>query len=157
MPQAFLPIFASGVTHVNPNLAYKKENNRIYYFNGQECPLFVHDEDDIATFRLILSQFYVNGLATQAELIKTFGIPSIAMKRAVKKLRTEGVAGFFADNKPKRKPRVLLPEVVEAIQTMLDDGLSVDAIAVQQGIKKDTLQKAIRAGRFKKKDQHFKE
>lgn len=49
-------------------------------------PVFSHDETDIPNFRMITSQFYVNGNATQAQIIKAFGIPPISIKRAVKLL-----------------------------------------------------------------------
>jgi len=47
-------------------------------------PVFVHDESDLQTFRMITSQFYINGNATQAEICRAFGVPSITVKRAVK-------------------------------------------------------------------------
>ncbi len=45
--------------------------------------------------RMIISQFYINGNATQAELYRAFGISAIAVKRAVKKYKEEGAGGFF--------------------------------------------------------------
>ncbi len=156
MPQLVLPIFAQGVIHINSGLAYKKENGRIYYFNGDEMPVFSHDETDVRSFRMITSQFYVNGNATQAEIIRTFGIPAISMKRAVKIFRTHGPAGFFVSMQPKRKPRVLTPEVINRVQTLLDDGNDVQSISSRLGLKKDTLQKAIREGRLKKKSPYRK-
>ncbi len=150
MPEAFIPIFCEGVTHINANLAYKKENGRIYYFNGHEMPVFSHDESDRNSFRMIISQFYVNGNATQSEIIKTFGIPQINIKRAVKTFRERGPAGFF-NTLSRRKPRVLTSEVIEKIQKLLDDGKSPREISNNFGLKQDTLQKAIRDGRLKKK------
>ena len=38
MPQMAIPIFAEGIVHLNPSLAYKKQEGRIYYFNGHEMP-----------------------------------------------------------------------------------------------------------------------
>src|SRR5580692_8730638 len=95
MPQAFIPIFAEAVVHINPNLAYKREGERIYYFNGHLMPVFSHNESDIQSFKMIVSQFYVNGNATQSEIIKAFGLAPITMKRAVKLFRQKGPAGFY--------------------------------------------------------------
>jgi len=50
-------------------------------------PVFVHDADDIASFRMITSQFCINGNAKQAEIIRAFGVTKISMKRAVKRYR----------------------------------------------------------------------
>lgn len=150
MPQLVIPIFAEGVVHINSGLAYKKENGRVYYFNGDEMPLFSHDETDMRSFRMITSQFYVNGNATQAQIIKAFGIPSISMKRAVKIFRTHGPSGFYVSLQPRRKPRVLTPEVINNAQTLLNDGDDLQSISDKLELKKDTLHKAIRDGRLKK-------
>lgn len=154
MPQIVFPVFAQGVVHINPGLAYKKEDGRVYYFNGHEMPVFSHDETDVRSFRMITSQFYVNGNATQAEIIKAFGIPPISIKRAVKTFRTHGPSGFYVSSQPKRKPRVLTPEVVTKAQKLLDEGNDIQVISSQLELKKDTLQKAVRDGRLKKKNPH---
>ena len=150
MPQTFIPIFTNGVVYINPNLAYKKENGQVYYFNGHEMPLFTHAENDIQSFKMIASQFCVNGHATQAQIIRAFGIPSISMKRAVKTFRTVGPSGFYKKSQPKRKPRVLTPEVIVEAQKQLDEGASVKEVAMNLGLKQDTLQQAVRHGRLKK-------
>ena len=150
MPSTFMPYFAEGCTYISDNLAYKKEKDRIYYFNGHELPLYSHHQDDHVSWRMILSQFCVHGLAKQSEVIRAFGIPSITMKRSVKLFREKGAAGFFVRNQPKRKPRVLIPEVIENIQERLDEGFSPREIANELGLKQNTIEQAIRAGRLKK-------
>lgn len=151
MPQTFIPIFASGSVSININLAYQKEDGTVYYFNGHAMPVFSHSEDDIKSFKMIVSQFCVNGNATQAEIIRAFGIPPISMKRAVKTFRMYGPAGFFTSKQPKRKPRVLTPEVIGQVQTLIDEGLSPREIAIKQGLKQNTLEQAIRSDKLKKK------
>lgn len=150
-PQTFIPVFAMGTVEINPNLAYQKENGRVYYFNGHAMPVFSHSEEDVRSFKMIVSQFCVNGNATQAQIIRAFGIPSITMKRSVKIFRTEGAGGFFVSKSPKRKPRVLTPEVIAEVQKLLDEGATPKEIADKLGLKQNTLEQAIRAGRLKKK------
>lgn len=153
MPQLFLPLFAKGLTHINSGLAYQSKDGRIYYFNGSLLPVFSHEEDDVPSFRMILSQFYVNGNATQSEIIKAFGLPPITLKRAVKTFRTQGPSGFYPrTEKPKRKPRVLTDQVISEVQKRLDDGVGTKEISNELNLKEDTLQKAIRDGRLKKKN-----
>lgn len=123
-PQTFIPIFATGNVQINSNLAYQKEDGRVYYFNGHAMPVFSHAADDIKSFKMIVSQFCVNGNATQAEIIRAFGLPPITMKRAVKTFRTYGPGGFFTTKSPRRKPRVLTPEVITEVQKLLDEGMS---------------------------------
>lgn len=151
MPQMVIPIFVQGTVHINPNLAYKKEGGRVYYFNGHEMPVFSHDESDLRSFKMITSQFYINGNATQAQIVKTFGVPPISVKRAVKIFRTHGPSGFYRSSQPKRKPRVLTPDVIAKVQSLLDQGDDIRVIASRLKLKKDTLQKAVRDGRLKKK------
>lgn len=153
MATPFLPIFVPSLTHISKDLAYKLEDGTVYYFNGHMMPVFSHSENDLKSFKMILAQFYINGYATQAEIIKAFGLPPIAMKRAVALYRLEGPGGFFINKRRNAKPRVLTPEVIMKVQSLLDEGLSTREIALQLGLKQNTLDRAIRNGQFKKKSQ----
>ena len=64
MPQLHLPLFPDGVTHITNELAFEKRDGRITYFNGH-MPVFSHAESDVATFRMITSQFCQSGYAKQ--------------------------------------------------------------------------------------------
>jgi transposase len=148
MPQMQLPIFPDGVEHINAQLAFEKRNGQVTYFNGS-MPVFIHDENDVATFRMITAQFCINGNATQAEIARAFGVTLISVKRAVKRYREKGVAGFYQEPN-RRGPAVLTAEVLETAQALLDEGLETSAVAAQLGVKRDTLAKAIRARRLRK-------
>ena len=148
MPQMQLPIFPDGVEHINAQLAYEKGNGQVTYFNG--CmPVFIHDEKDVATFRMITAQFCINGNATQAEISRAFGVTLISVKRAVKRYRQKGVAGFYEEPK-RRGPAVLTTPVLKQAQDLLDEGLETSEVAAQLAVKRDTLAKAIGAGRLHK-------
>ena len=149
MPQIQLPFFPEGVTHITPLLAFCVEDGRVTYFNGN-MPVFIHDKDDIATFRMITAQFCVNGNAKQAEIAKVFGIPKVTVKRAVKCYREEGPKGFYAQRKT-RGAAVLTPGVMVGAQALLDEGLETAEVAKRLGLKPDTLSKAVRAGRLHKR------
>jgi transposase len=146
MPQTELPFFPEGVTHITPLLAFRKEDGRVTYFNGS-MPVFVHEEGDLASFRMITAQFCVNGNAKQAEIARAFGVPKISLKRALKRYRAEGPRGFYAPRK-RRGPAVLTPAVLAEAQQLLDEGLETAQVADRLGIKRDTLSKAVRAGRL---------
>lgn len=146
MPQTQMPFFPEGVTHITALLAFRKEDGRVTYFNGN-MPVFVHDEDDVASFRMITAQFYVNGNAKQADLVRAFGVSKISLKRAVKRYREEGPKGFYGP-RTRRGPAVLTPAVMAEAQRLLDEGLESAEVADQLGIKRDTLSKAVRAGRL---------
>ena len=118
------------------------------YFNGH-MTVFIHDEQDIATFRMITAQFCINGNAKQADISRVFGVTLISVKRAVKLYREKGVSGFYEEPK-RRGPAVLIAEVLKEAQERLDEGLEISQVAEQLAVKRDTLAKAIRAERLHK-------
>jgi transposase len=148
MPQMQLPFFPDGVEHITPELAFEKKAGQVTYFNGH-MPVFIHAEEDTATFRMITAQFCINGNAKQTDISRAFGITLISVKRAVKRYRQKGVAGFYEEPR-RRGPAVLTEPVLNQAQERLDEGLETSAIAEQLGVKRDTLAKAIRAGRLHK-------
>jgi transposase-like protein len=149
MPQAQLPFFPSGTTEINTNLAFEKREGRITYFYGT-LPVFFHDEDDLPTFHMIISQLYINGSTTQAELCRVFGITAISVKRAVKKYREEGAAGFYKPRNTRRGSTILTAEVLTKAQSLLDQGEEVSDVAKTLGIKRNTLNKAVLDARLHK-------
>jgi transposase-like protein len=147
MPQLHLPMFPAGVTPITDELAFERRDGRIVYFNGQ-IAVFVHAEDDVATFRMITSQFCANGHARQCDIIRAFGVTSISVKRAVKLYRERGVKGFFAP-RAWRGAAVLTAVVVAEIESLLVEGASLGEVAQKLGLKLDTLRKAVSAGRIR--------
>jgi hypothetical protein len=147
MPQRHLPLFPQGVTHITLELAFMKEDARVTYFNGH-MPVFIHEENDKATFRMITSQFCMNGNAKQADIVRAFGVTTISVKRSVKLYREKGPAGFYAP-RPTRGAAVLIEPVVAEIEEFLAEGWSEAQIAQRLGLKRDTLHKAVRAGRIR--------
>jgi transposase len=148
MPQRHLPFFPDGVEPITAELAFEKKAGQVTYFNGP-MPVFIHDEQDIRTFRMITAQFCLNGNATQAEISRAFGVTLISVKRAVKRYREHGVSGFY-EQPNRRGPAVLTAEVLQEAQARLDEGLDTSQVAEPLGVKSNTMAKAIRAGRLHK-------
>ena len=151
MPKVHLPLFENGFTYINPSIAYEKQDGTITYFNGM-MPVFSHDETDLSTFRMITSQFYINGHLTQSEICKSFSVPSVTVKRAVKKYREEGVASFYQPRKTRVGGTILTPEVLEKAQELLDQDKEVTEVATLLDIKRNTLSKAILDKRLHKSE-----
>lgn len=151
MPQMHLPCFPDGVEHITSELAFERKDGQVIYFNGH-MPVFIHSEEDIPTFRMITAQFCINGNAKQAAIARAFGVTLISVKRAVKLYRDKGVSGFYEEPN-RRGPAVLAAEVLKEAQERLDEGLETSEVAEQLGVKRDTLAKAIRAGRLHKRTQ----
>ena len=147
MPQLHLPMFPAGVTPISDELAFERRDGRIAYFNGQ-IAVFVHAEDDVATFRMITSQFCAHGHARQCDIIRAFGVTSISVKRAVKLYRERGAKGFYAP-RASRGAAVLTAGVVAEIESLRVEGASLGEVAQKLGLKLDTLRKAVSAGRIR--------
>lgn len=150
MPQIHLPLFPEGTTELTSHLAYETRDGRVTYFYGNH-PVFVHDKDDIRTFRMITSQFIVSGVIKGAQIIRGFGLPSATVKRYVKLYREKGPAGFFQEP-AHRGAAVLTDDIITKAQSLLDEELSRSAVAQQVGVKSNTLAKAIRAGRLHERE-----
>lgn len=152
MPQLVLPIFPKDLSHINPSLGFCLRDGNVCYFYGSGFdPIFVHEEKDNKTFRMIVSQFYVTGKATQAQICRAFAIHPRTLKRSVKLYREKGPAGFYEPIIRRRGPAVLTDEVIANVENLLDQGGSTKEIAEKLEIKYDTLHKAIKAGKIKKK------
>lgn len=146
MHQVQLPIFAQGVTVIRNALAFEKRDGRVTYFNGT-MPVFSHAEDDLRTFRMITSQFCAHGICTQSDIVRVFGVPLSTVKRYSALYRSKGPAGFYAP-RAHRGAGVLTAPVMQQAQLLLDEHKKVAEVARELGIKHDTLQKAVRAGRL---------
>ena len=141
-------MFPNGVTHITSELAFEKKDGFITYFNGH-MPVFTHAESDIATFRMITSQFCASGYSKQSDIIRAFGVTSVSVKRSVKLYREKGTKGFYTP-RVTRGAAVLVNSVVAQIEDLLAGGASEAEVAEKLELKLNTLQKAIRAGRVRK-------
>jgi transposase len=147
MPQVQLPVFPHGTSPITPELAVERKENQVVYFNGH-LPVFTHQADDLASFRLFTTQLIVNGTATQGQIARVFGVPLRTIKRCVKRYRQRGAPAFFQPA-PKRQGHRLTPERLAQAQAMLDEGRSVPQISGELGVLATTLHKAIDHGRLK--------
>lgn len=146
MGQYQLPLFPAGSTIVTRDLSFEQREGKISYFYGS-LPIFSHDKDDVATFRMITSQFYVNGYVKQSEIVNAFGVTKISVKRSVALYRIKGIKGFYEPRKT-RGAVVLTPIVLTTIQDLIDKDIGIKEIAKQLDLKHDTLSKAVKAGKL---------
>ena len=149
MPQIQLPIFPEGTTLITAELGFERKGEKVVYFSGH-LPIFTHEAKDLATFRMFSSQLIVNGLATQGQISKAFGISLTTIKRGTKKYREGGASAFFKQP-AKRKGHRLTPERLEQAQELLDSGMSHREVGKELGVLPDTVRKAIDSGRLHQK------
>lgn len=146
MPQVQLPVFPAGATAINDSIGVQCRDEKVVYLNGH-LPVFSHEQNDLAAFRLFTTQLIVNGTATQGQIVRAFGVPLVTVKRMVKRYRTAGASAFFKPAPP-REGSKLTPEMLAQVQALLDQGLSVPEAGAKTGVLANTLHKAIRAGRL---------
>ena len=144
MPQLQLPIFPADVTLINQQIAVSCESGKVVYVHGL-LPVFQHEREDLASFRLFTSQMIANGSVRHSEIARTFGVPLATVKRYVKLYREKGAQGFFAPRR-RRSGVVLTAEVKAQAQALLEEGTSVPEVGKALSILADTLRKAIGAG-----------
>jgi transposase-like protein len=147
MPQLQLPVFPVGATEITPQIAVQKREGRVFYVYGH-LPVFQHDERDLRSFRMFTSQMIVTGTAKPKDIVRTFGVPRITVKRGVKLYRDRGAEGFFQPAVRKRAGRVLHDEVLKKAGALLSEGQSVPEVARELGVLANTIHKAIRAKRL---------
>jgi len=147
MPQVQMPLFPEGTTPITEELAFARRAEQVVYFNGH-LPVFTHAASDLASFRLFTTQLIVNGTASQADIVKAFGVPITTVKRCCKRYRERGAAAFYKAAE-RREGRRLNAQRLAQAQALLDEGLGVPEISRQLGILATTLHKAIDDGRLK--------
>jgi DNA invertase Pin-like site-specific DNA recombinase len=147
MAQMVLPSFPSESTAINDVVSFCKRDGTVYYFHGS-MPIFMHQEEDMRSFRMFTSQLVVNGNCSQAEIVRAFGISVISMKRYVKRYRTGGGPSSFFSPPKRRSARVLTPEVMAQAQDLLSAGVERSEVARRLALKPNTLGKALSAGRL---------
>src|ERR1019366_3943847 len=148
MPQLQLPIFPAGVTEINSQIAVQKEAGRGFYLHGH-LPVFQHQEQDVRSFRMFTSQMIAGGTVKPQEIVRTFGVPMVTVKRYVKLYRDRGAKGFYALQPRHSSASVLKGPVLEQAQQLLDEARSVPEVAAELNVLSNTLHKAIRAGRLR--------
>jgi len=141
MPQLQLPIFPAGVTEINSRIAVQKDASTIWYIHGH-LPVFQHAEGDVQSFRMFTSQMIAGGTVKPQEIVKTFGVPMITVKRYVKLYRDHGSKGFYEARPRHSSASVLKGEVLEQAQCLLDEGRSVPEVAEELKVLANTLHKA---------------
>ena len=143
-----LPVFPAGVTEINSRIAVQQEAGVVWYIHGH-LPVFQHEEQDVRSFRMFTSQMIVGGTVRPKEIVQTFGVPMITVKRYVEVYRKHGAKGFYEHQPRHSSASVLKGQVLEQAQRLLDEGRSVPEVAVELKVLANTLHKAIGAGRLR--------
>lgn len=145
MPQALLPMIPDGASQINGLISVIFQDKQWTYFCGVQ-PVFTHPENDHKSFRMFTAQLCCQGVCTQAQIIRTFGVSKNSVLRSVAKYRREDINGFYRPRKS-RGPSVMTAQITVRTQSLLDRGHSRREVAEELGLHYDTLRKAIDQGR----------
>ena len=127
MPQMQLPIFPAGFTEINSRVGVETKDGQVCYVYGH-LPVFQHEDSDVRSFRMFTSQMIVTGSVKPKEIVETFGVPMVTVKRYVKVYRQHGAKGFY-ESKPRHSSASKLKgEVLARAQRLLDEGRSVGEV-----------------------------
>jgi transposase len=147
MPQMQLPVFPAGVTEINSRVAVEARDGQVCYVYGH-LPVFQHEETDVRSFRMFTSQMIVTGSVKPKEIVETFGVPMVTVKRYMKVYRQQGAKGFYETKPRHSSASKLKSETLARAQQLLDEGRSVPEVAEDIEVLANTIHKAIRAGRL---------
>jgi len=147
MPQMQLPIFPAGVTEINSRVAVEAKDGQVCYVYGH-LPVFQHEETDLRSFRMFTSQMIVTGSVKPQEIVETFGVSIVTVKRYMKVYRQHGAKGFYESKPRHSSASKLTGEVLKRVQELLGEGRSVPEVAEETKVMANTIHKAIRAGRL---------
>ena len=152
MPQMQLPMFPAGVTEINNRVAVEAKDGQVCYVHGH-LPVFQHEENDIRSFRMFTSQMIEAGTVKPRDVVETFGVSMVTVKRYMKVYREHGAKGFY-ESKPRHSSASKLKgETLERAQELLDEEKSIPEVAKELNVLGNTLHKAIRAGRLRRPSQ----
>ena len=142
-----LPIFPAGFTEINNHVGVEAKDGQVCYVYGH-LPVFQHEESDVRSFRMFTSQMIVGGSVKPKEIVETFGVPMVTVKRYMKVYRQHGAKGFYESKTRHSSASKLKGDVLERAQQLLDEGRSVPEVAEEIEVLGNTIHKAIRAGRL---------
>lgn len=89
-----LPVFPAGFTDINNRVAVEMKDGQVVYVYGH-LPVFQHEETDVWSFRMFTSQMIVTGSVKPREIVETFAVLMVAVKRYMKFYREKGAKGFY--------------------------------------------------------------
>jgi transposase len=145
--QLRLPLLPDDSLDVSDAVAVVVRDGQVWWFH-QGLPIGSHVRDDVGSFRLYASMMCDGGACKLVEVQRAFSVSAVSVKRALKQYRAEGARGFFRSRRTPRGAPVMTPERVTQIQELLDQGVDVRVVAEQLGLKRDTVYRAVKAGRL---------
>ncbi len=136
---------------ITPTLGVREDQGLVVYFHSG-MPIYSHGVEERHKFRYCTSNFILQGLCRNVDIVRAFHVSTDSVRRWKKVLVEKGELAFFGEKERVRRSHKLIPEVLARIQKKLDNHQSVNSIAKQEQISEGSIRYAIGKGRLKKKD-----
>lgn len=147
--QLYIPYFPREAKLISDRVGvYEKDHIVSYIVNG--LPVYNHSSDDMKAFRFITSNFIAQGLCRQVDVQRCFGVSEDSVRRALKKYKEQGEAGFFGEDGRKGSAHKIVGERRQRIQHKLDKGQSINSIAKEEGVREGAIRYQVKQGYLKK-------
>ena len=147
--QLQIPIYPAEGTMISSVLGvYEKDGLVQYIVNG--LPVHAHNSEDTTTFRYVTSNFILQGLCSQSEIVSCFHVSQSSVSRWYKKLVEKGESAFYGPNNRHGRPYKIVGSVRTRIQNKLDKGQSVNSIAKEEDLRESAIRYQIKQGYLKK-------
>ncbi len=150
MAQLLLPLFPPDTTLITPVLGVRQQDGLvIYLLSGM--PIYSHETNELHKFRFTTSNFLLQGLCKNVDIVRIFHVSTDSVRRWKKRLSEEGEDAFFKEENRHGRSHKLLPDKLDRIQLELDKGRSVNSIAKDENISEGSIRYSISLGRLKKR------
>ena len=150
MAQLLLPLFPPDTTLITPTLGVAQHNGLVTYFLSG-MPIYSHGANELHKFRFTTSNFLLQGLCKNVDIVRVFHVSTDSVRRWKKRLSEEGEEAFFKEENRHGRSHKLLPDMLNRIQLKLDKGRSVNSIAKGEHISEGSIRYSISLGRLKKR------
>jgi hypothetical protein len=149
MGQLLLPLFPHDTRMITLTLGVREHEGFVYYLHSG-VPIFSHEIGDLPMFRYITSNLILQGLCRNQDIVEAFHVSTDSVRRWKQILSKKGESAFFTVESRHGWSHKLLPDVLDRIQSKLNDSQSVNSIAKEEGLSEGSIRAAIKLGRLKK-------
>jgi len=145
--QLQLPFFPEHTKYINSSLGLFEKDGYVYYLHNGS-PIYCHAREDRNGYRFIVGNLIHNKLCTISEFHESLGEARKNIERYAKTFREKGAAYFFHRKETRGQCYKITEEVMTAIQSKLDEGISQYRISKDYGISESAIRYHLKSGKL---------
>jgi DNA-binding transcriptional ArsR family regulator len=151
--QTQLPFFPPCTKLINDSVGFFEQDGTVFYLHNGN-PIYCHAQDDRNGYRFALANLVVNKLCMISELCTALGEGRKNIERYAKAYRENGAGYFFKRKETRGQCYKMTLGKLAAIQSELDQGLSIYRIALNHEVSESAISYHIKKGTLKKTSVH---